>query len=55
MNYSLSNESTFNHFLLRNDYLIQDTQCVRENVRLYNRVGLVTCTYQIGNYLGLYG
>ena len=35
--------------------LIQDTLCVRENVRLYNYCGLVTTVYQIGNYLGLYG
>ena len=41
--------------------LIQDTLCVRENVRLYNWAGFVTCLYFVflffirRNYLGVYG
>ena len=37
--------------------LIQDTLCVRENVRLYNCCGLVTAVYFVffRDYLGLYG
>ena len=51
-------------FILRNNELstlIQDTLCVRENVRLYNYCGFVTAVYFVfplfirKDYLGLYG